>query len=111
MRKLLTMFAVFLLLGSSFASAKENSQVITLTVTDKGFEPNTVDVKPGTPVVLKVTRKTDETCAKEIKILSKKITKALPLNKEVSIQIGSLEKGEIRFACGMDMMGGIINVH
>lgn len=86
------------------------TQVVELSVTENGFEPSTVDVKPGTPVVLKVTRKTDSTCATQIKIDSKKITKELPLNKTVSIDVGKLEKGEIRFGCGMDMITGKIFV-
>lgn len=60
---------------------------------------------------MKTTRKTDETCATEIQVPSKKITKKLPLNKTVTVNLGRLEKGEIRFGCGMNMMvGGIISV-
>lgn len=92
----------------SWAASK--AQVVELQVTEKGFEPSTVDVKPGTPVTLKITRKTDSTCATQVKIDAKKITKDLPLNKTVSIDIGKLEKGEIRFGCGMDMVTGKINV-
>lgn len=92
----------------TFAHAKD--QVVDLQVTEKGFEPNSVDVKPGVPVVLSVTRKTDSTCATQIKIQSKNITKDLPLNKSVTIALGKLEKGEIRFGCGMDMVTGNIVV-
>ena len=92
------------------AQAAPKSQVVDLTVTEKGFEPSSVNVKPGESVVLKVTRKTDSTCATQIKIPAKKITKELPLNKTVSIELGKLDKGEIRFACGMDMMSGVIAV-
>ena len=55
-----------------------------------------------------MTRKTDQTCATQIKITEKNIKKDLPLNKEVSIDIGTLQKGDIRFACGMDMVTGHI---
>lgn len=88
------------------ALAQVKDQVVELQVTEKGFEPSSVDVKPEIPVVLKVTRKTDSTCATQIKIKSKNITKDLPLNKPVSIALGKLDKGEIRFACGMDMVSG-----
>lgn len=79
---------------------------VELSVTENGFEPSTVNVKPGSHVVLKITRKTDSTCAKEVQIPSKKIKTELPLNKTVSIEVGKLEKGEIRFGCGMNMMVG-----
>lgn len=97
-----------MLVGLQFAAAveKPKAQVITLQVTEKGFEPGTLSVSPGTPVILQVRRKTDDTCAKAIKISSRKIKKDLPLNKVVSIDLGTLEKGSITFACGMDMMTG-----
>lgn len=102
-----------LLLISGIAMAKDpvKSQNIDLAVTENGFEPNAINVKPGASVTLKVTRKTDSTCATQIQVPSKNIKKDLPLNKTVSIDLGKLEKGEIRFGCGMSMMvGGQINV-
>lgn len=92
------------------ALQKNHGQNVELSVTEKGFEPNQINVKPGEPVTLKVTRKTDSTCATAIQIPAKNIKKDLPLNKVVSIDLGKLEKGEIRFACGMDMVSGIILV-
>lgn len=88
------------------ATEKDLTQVVELTVTENGFQPNTVDVGPGKKVTLKVTRKTDSTCATQIQIPSKKIKKELPLNQLVTIELGPLEKGEIRFGCGMNMMEG-----
>lgn len=87
------------------ALAKDvNKTTIDLSVTEKGFEPKTIDVKPGSDVVLNVTRKTDTTCAKQIQVPSKKVKMDLPLNKSVEVALGKLEKGEIRFGCGMNMM-------
>lgn len=92
------------------AFAADKVQNILLQVSEKGFEPNKVDVKPGSHVVLKITRKTDVTCATQIVIKDKKIKTELPLNKEVSVDVGVLKKGEVRFACGMDMVTGLIIV-
>ncbi len=94
-----------------FAHAKVEMQTVPLTVTEKGFEPSEIKVKPGTHVVLSVVRKTDKTCATQLVIKEKKIKSDLPLNKEVRIDVGVLQKGDIRFACGMDMLSGhlIIN--
>ena len=65
----------------------------------------------GKSTILKITRKTDSTCAKQIQIPSQNIKMDLPLNQVVSINVGKLEKGEIRFGCGMNMMdAGIIHV-
>lgn len=104
------MIALLFTLGlqSAFAAAKD--QVIEIQVTEKGFEPESVNVKAGEPVTLKVTRKTDSTCAKQIKVQPKNVKKDLPLNETITIALGKLEKGEIRFACGMDMATGQIIV-
>lgn len=105
--------ALLVVFGSQITFAKDmtsKSQVIDLQVTEKGFEPSKIDVKPGTSIILKVTRKTDATCATEIQVPSKKIKRKLPLNQVVSLDLGRLEKGEIRFACGMDMVSGHILV-
>ncbi len=85
--------------------AKEvEKTTVELSVTEKGFEPKAVDVKPGSNVVLKIIRKTDTTCAKQIQIPSKKVKMDLPLNRSVEVALGKLKNGEIRFGCGMDMM-------
>ncbi len=88
--------------------AKEATKVVDLQVTQKGFEPNEIKVNAGTKVTLKITRKTDATCATKVHFKDQKITKDLPLNKEVSIDLGTLKKGDVRFACGMDMISGHI---
>lgn len=99
-----------MLLGLSFtfAMAKETpkAQVVDVSVTESGFEPGSIKVKPGEPVTLLVTRKTDSTCATQIQVPTKHVKKDLPLNKPVRIELGKLEKGEIRFGCGMQMMMG-----
>lgn len=107
MKTLFVCLALFSASQTGFA-AKVKSQTIEILVTEKGFEPNSIDVKPGSPITLMVTRKTDATCATEIQIPSKKIKKGLPLNQAVKIDLGKLDKGEIRFGCGMDMISGKI---
>ncbi len=111
-RTLLLLALCFATVGSQAADKADKASVgiVNLIVTEKGFQPNMVDVAAGKSVTLKITRKTDSTCATQINIPSKKIKKDLPLNKEVSVELGKLDKGEIRFACGMDMITGIINV-
>jgi plastocyanin domain-containing protein len=90
------------------AHAKKPSQIIPLQVTENGFEPSEIKVKPGTHVILKITRKTEITCATQIVIKERKIQVDLPLGKETLVDVGALKKGAIRFACGMDMISGHI---
>ena len=100
--------ALLIAFTTSSIWAAEPVQSIPLKVTEKGFEPSEIKVKPGSHVILEVTRMTDATCATELKISEKKIKKNLPLNKAVKIDVGVLAKGKITFACGMDMVSGHI---
>ena len=85
--------------------------VIDLTVTRKGFEPSPVKVKSGEPVTLKVTRKTDETCATEIVVADFGIRAALPLDKEVILRFTPTKTGELKYGCAMDqMVSGVLVV-
>lgn len=110
MKSLGLLLAIVLIGPSLFAKDTTQPQVIEISVTENGFEPSQIDVKAGIPVVLKVTRKTDATCATELQIPSKKIKKELPLNKTVTFEIGKLDKGDLPYACGMNMLKGNLHV-
>ena len=85
-------------------------QTVKVTVSDRGFVPAEIQVKQGLPVTLLVTRETDQTCAKEIVIADAGVRQELPLNQEVSVTFTPEKKGELRYACGMDMIAGKIEV-
>ena len=91
-------------------SAPAGPQTVKVAVTDAGFVPAQVDVRSGQPVVLLVTRTTDETCAKEIVIADEHIRRELPLNQEVRITFTPEKKGEMKYVCGMDMVSGTLRV-
>lgn len=103
--------ALSLLMATNvWARSHVKEQVVNLEVTEDGFQPKSLDVEANTPITLRIIRKTDSTCAKQIQLPSQEIKKDLPLNEVVNIKIGKLEKGEIRFGCGMNMMdSGIIH--
>lgn len=81
-----------------------------LAVTDTGFAPGTITVPAGKPVTLVVTRKTDQTCAKEIVFPDQGIRKALPLNEAVEISLPASRPREIAYECGMEMLYGKVVV-
>jgi plastocyanin domain-containing protein len=83
---------------------------VAITVTPEGFEPAVVTVTRGSPVTLVVTRKTEQTCAKEFVMAAQGIRERLPLNRPVVIRFTPTEGGELRYACGMDMIAGKIIV-
>jgi len=82
-------------------------------VTDKGFEPDDINVPAGKPVTIVFERKTDQTCAKEVIINmadGSKIEKQLPLNTPVEVAATFPSAGKLGYACGMDMIKGTITV-
>jgi plastocyanin domain-containing protein len=86
-------------------------QLIKLAVTGEGFVPAEVQVKKDVPVKLEVTRKTNRTCATELVIKDKNIRLELPLDKTVSVTFTPDKAGRLRYACGMDMVSGVLVVN
>ncbi len=86
----------------------EAAQVVQLAVTSEGFVPAQVSVKAGKPVKLVVTRKTDQTCATEIVMKDFGVKQELPLDRPVTITVTPKKPGDYRYACGMDMVAGVL---
>jgi plastocyanin domain-containing protein len=98
-----------ILLAALLASTS-TPRIIDMTVTKRGFNPARVAVQKGEPVRLVVTRETEQTCAKEIVISDAGVREKLPLDKPVTIEFTPQKTGEIRYACGMDMVSGVLVV-
>lgn len=102
--------ALVVVAGGCQRSTQVAPQTVKVSVTDAGFVPAEVKVRNGVPVVLLVTRTTDETCAKEIVIPDQHIRKALPLNQTVAISFTPEKRGAFTYACGMEMVSGTLRV-
>ncbi len=85
-------------------------QAAKIVVTEKGFEPDKVSVPAGATVRLTFVRTTDKTCGTEVVFPSLKIKRALPLNEPVVIEFMPAQTGEVAFACGMNMLKGVVVV-
>jgi plastocyanin domain-containing protein len=96
--------------ASTTAAASGEPQVVKLEVTSEGFVPKEVTVKKDVPVRLEVTRQTDRTCATELVMKEKNIHLALPLHETVTATFTPDKAGSLRYACGMDMISGVIVV-
>lgn len=83
---------------------------VAMKVTSDGFEPDKVKATKGQPLTLVITRTTDKTCATEIVVKDYGINTPLPLNKPVSVTFTPTKAGQVRFACGMDMISGVVVV-
>lgn len=96
--------------GAKAGKKAVKAQVIELSVTPEGFVPAQIKVKAGKPVTLMVTRRTERTCATDIVVKDYGIKVALPLNKAVDVTFTPKKTGEVRYACAMDMIAGVLIV-
>ncbi len=95
---------------SDAGSPADGATRVEITIDSTGFNPPTIQATAGQPLTLVFTRVTDQTCATSIKVPSQNITKVIPLNTPTEVSLAAMEKGDVSFACGMDMVTGVINV-
>ena len=88
----------------------EPAQTAKVVVSEQGYEPAKVTLRAGTPARITFVRTTDKTCGTEIVFPSLNIKRALPLNQAVTIEFTPAKTGEIAFACGMNMLKGVVVV-
>lgn len=96
--------------GEKHGRKSARPQEVKISVTQAGFEPATVAVKKGLPIVLVITRKTDQTCATQAVFPSIERTVDLPLNKSVRVALPAQSAGHLSYACGMGMFHGVLVV-
>jgi plastocyanin len=96
--------------GIAEGTLKGGVRVVEVAVTEDGFVPSRVKALKGEKVRFLVTRKTDSTCAKEIVIAEHHIDQKLPLGKTVTVEFTPAKSGEIRYACGMNHVAGVVFV-
>lgn len=89
---------------------KDGVRTVEMAVTENGFEPARVLVSRGEKVRLLITRKTDDTCATEIVIEEQGVNTPLPLGTVVAVEFTPKRSGEIRYACGMGHVSGVLLV-
>lgn len=108
----LTLLAALLgmITSSVAAPTPRQERRIVITVTRNGFEPASVHLKAGQPVLLVVTRTVERTCATDIVVSEFGIKKPLPLNKAVEVRFTPRRPGAIRYACAMNMVAGSLLV-
>ncbi|MBI1763756.1 MAG: YHYH protein [Acidobacteria bacterium] len=73
-----------------------------------GYEPAQLTIAAGQPVTLAVTARQRPGCASRIVFPSLGLTRALPLNGTILIELPALPAGELSFGCGMGMYKGAL---
>jgi plastocyanin len=89
------------------APAAGGVRKVPIEVVEKGYSPDRIPGKPGEKLSLVFTRKVDGHCYEELKTPDGKRI-ALPKNEPVEVPVTVPQDGEVRFACGMDMLEGVV---
>ena len=88
----------------------ETAQAVKVVVNEQGFEPAKITLRAGLRARITFVRTTDKTCGTEVVLPSSNIKRALPLNEPVAIEFTPQKSGDIAFACGMNMLKGVVFV-
>jgi membrane fusion protein, heavy metal efflux system len=85
-------------------------QTAKVVVGEQGYEPAKLALRAGVPARVTFLRTTDKTCALGVVFPSLNMKRALPLNQAVDIEFTPPKTGDIAFACGSNMLKGVIVV-
>ncbi|HET8540210.1 MAG TPA: cupredoxin domain-containing protein [Anaeromyxobacter sp.] len=96
--------------GIAEGTLKDGVRTVEMAVTEDGFVPSKIKANKGEKLRLIVTRKTERTCATEIVVPGHGIDQKLPLNQPVTVELTPKASGEIRYACGMNHVSGVVFV-
>jgi plastocyanin domain-containing protein len=80
---------------------------VKLTVSNRGYEPKTVEVPAGVPIRLEITRQTEDECVGTIQSEALAIpATVLSTEKPTIIELPAQKPGDYAFACPMAMVEG-----
>jgi RND family efflux transporter MFP subunit len=96
--------------SQSSRSGRDRTQSVTVTLTEKGYQPDIFKLRKGILARVTFVRKIEATCGTEIVLAEYNIKRELPLNQPVIVEFTPSKTGEFKFACGMDMLRGKIIV-
>jgi len=96
--------------SKSTQTSQNQTQSVTVILSDKGYQPESIKLLKGIPARVTYVRKVEATCGTEIVLAEYNIKRELPLNQAVVIEFTPTKTGEFTFACGMDMLRGKIIV-
>lgn len=85
--------------------------VQTATITVKGgYSPAVVEMKAGTPITLTFDRQETGECTSHVVFGDLGLDAMLPGNERTDVTLPALPAGEYPFACGMNMVHGLLRV-
>lgn len=84
----------------------KSGSIIEVLVKDGVYTPAYIQVEPSRPVILRFTRKDASPCAEIVNFTLLNISRQLPLNEPIDININIEKPGEYEFTCQMGMYRG-----
>ena len=96
--------------GKAGHAAVEGKRQVTQITVKGGYSPALVEVKAGMPVQLVFDRQETGECTSHVVFSDLGIDAHLPGNKETSVDLPALDPGDYPFACGMNMVHGMLRV-
>ncbi|HXG93981.1 MAG TPA: efflux RND transporter periplasmic adaptor subunit [Blastocatellia bacterium] len=90
--------------------SETKTQSVKVTLSEKGFQPDTINLKRGVAARITFVRQVEVTCATEVLIPAFNIKRELPMNEPVTIEFTPDKAGEFGFTCPMNMVKGKIIV-
>jgi plastocyanin domain-containing protein len=87
--------------------APDGVRRIDVAANEKGYTPERIAGKPGEKLMLVFKRTVEGECLSQLKTPEGKVVD-LPMNQPVEVAVTVPDKGELTFACGMDMFKGTI---
>jgi RND family efflux transporter MFP subunit len=96
--------------AESSRSSLEHIQSVTVTLNEKGYQPDSFKLRQGVPARVTFVRKVESGCGTEVVLADYNIKRELPFNQAVTVEFTPSKAGEFKFACGMNMLRGQIIV-
>ena len=93
--------------SSAGTVGSDGVRTIPIEASAKGYLPDRIPGKPGEKLKLVFTRTGGGECNAELKTPDGKLV-ALPMNTPVDVPVTVPKQGEVQFACGMNMMTGVV---
>lgn len=109
---LLTWLILRFFFGERHATAgvtRDGVQRATITVKG-GYSPSTITMSPGTPIVLTFDRQETGECTSHVVFSDLALNAALPGDTRTEVRLPALKPGDYPFACGMNMVHGLLTV-
>jgi len=91
------------------AQQRDGAQEIVVTVKG-GYSPDHIELAPGVPVRLIFDRQENSGCSERVVIPDFGVSKSLKPFGRTTVEFTPMEEGEFDFACGMNMLHGLLQV-